>query len=82
MILHPDQEDIVSARLSGILNAANGLGMALGPLLGALLYDLVGFRLTMALVACAILCHAVFYVITADGCGSFKRSWLNRHKEK
>ena len=51
-LAHPKaDQDHANSILSGIFNAAYGLGLSLGPLTGATLYELVGFRNTLNIIA-------------------------------
>ena len=46
--LYPEVQDVnyANSLLSGMLNAFFGMGQAIGPLLGAILYQELGFRTT------------------------------------
>ena len=62
----PDcDRDLSSSLLSGIYNAAFGVGQAVGPVLGSLLYQLIGFRYTVLAAAAGICGVSVLYLLCA-----------------
>lgn len=63
--------------MSGMLNAGFGIGQALGPLVGAFLYELVGFRMTMNITAALTAGSAVLYLLCARGCQAYRETCVN-----
>ena len=75
---HPMSDlDHANSLLSGMLNAGFGSGQALGPILGALFYQLTNWRMTMNIISVIVAVHAVLYIITAKGCEAFSRTCKN-----
>lgn len=65
-ITFPDSDlEHANSLLSGILNCCYGLGQASGPLLGAALYQVVGFRAMCDIVAAIVFFFALLYFICA-----------------
>jgi len=64
-------EDHASSLLSGIYNAAFGIGQALGPIVGTFLYQLIGFRFTMQVATGLIILTGLLYLLCANGCEAF-----------
>ena len=53
------------------LTASFGAGQALGPLLGALFYQMSDFRMTMNILAAITCTYAFIYIACAKGCDAF-----------
>ena len=51
-----------------MLNAGFGIGQALGPLTGAGLYELFGFRQAMDITAYFVFAYSILYFVCASGC--------------
>ena len=67
-----------------MFNASFGVGQAIGPVLGTLGYQFLGFRATVLLVAGLLFLFAMMYIICAEGCQSFsemRRNLNNRAKD-
>ena len=69
--------DYANSLLSGMMNAGMGAGQALGPLLGAYLYEQTDFRMTMNIIAALVFVQATLYVATAQGCQAFDKTITN-----
>ena len=50
-----------------MLNTGFGVGQALGPLLGAFLYEQTNFRMTMNIMGFITIVFAVLYLLCARG---------------
>ena len=75
---HPECDlDHANSLMSGMLNAGFGIGQALGPLVGAFLYELVGFRMTMNITAALTAGSAVLYLLCARGCQAYRETCVN-----
>ena len=72
--------DHANSLLSGMLNAGFGIGQAIGPILGSLLYEWVGFRSTMDITAIACLSYALIYFLCAGGCHAYVQTCRNFSK--
>lgn len=67
----PGQEDAVSNYCSGIFNSCLGIGQILGPLFGANVAVVLGFRYTQDIVALICFAYGVLYFSLAaayEGC--------------
>ena len=70
---HPHcNHDYAYSLISGIYNAAFGVGQALGAFLGGVMYQLFGFRSTMNICATLIIGFTLSYFYFADGEKVFK----------
>ena len=70
---NPDcDHDHAYSLLSGMLTASFGTGQALGPLLGALFYQMSDFRMTMNILAAITCTYAFIYIACAKGCDAFR----------
>ena len=58
-------------------NVSLGVGYLILPLYSATVTDILGFRLTMDILAFFDLAFAIAYFVMAGGLGSFKRTWNN-----
>ena len=68
-LAHPDCAlDYANAKLSSLLNCCFALGQALGPILGAVLYQLTNFQLMNDSLAGFAISVALLYTIFAGGC--------------
>jgi len=80
--VHPDcDEDQANSLLSGMYNAIFGLGQVFGPLLGASLYEVVGFRMTMIYMGGLAMSFGLLYFVAAQGWSAFAemcRNYKNR----
>ena len=63
--------------ISAIFNASFGVGQALGPLYGSILYELVGFRAEFTATAAIVILFTTLYFACADGCGAFSELCVN-----
>ena len=65
---HPSCDlDLANNLLSGMLNTGKGVGLALGPLLGAYFYEQTNFRTTMNIMGGITIVSAVLYLLCARG---------------
>ena len=72
---HPNCDfDQLNSLLSGMLNAGFGIGQALGPVTGAGLYELFGFRQAMDVTAYFTFAYALLYFVCARGCHAISLS--------
>ena len=65
----PEVEDLDHANslLSGMLNACFGAGQAIGPFLGAIIYQAVGFRASQVIFGSLALIYTFVYYRCVDG---------------
>ena len=75
---HPQCDlEHANSLMSGMLNAGFGTGQAIGPLVGAFLFELVGFRMTMNITGLLTLAYAVIYLLCARGCQAYSETCEN-----
>ena len=77
--------DYANSLLSGILQAAFGIGQVAGPLFGTFMFELVGFRRTMLFSGILTFCFALLYLICANGCQAYRdmcKNYGSRHRAK
>ena len=63
--------------LSGVMNSAVGVGQAIGPIFGASMYQVFGFRTTEDVTAAVIVLIGILYLLFADGFRSYTESCAN-----
>lgn len=69
---YPDSDlEHANSIIGGILNAAYGVGGAVGPLMGTLPYQFLGFSPMCAIVGSLCIVFAVMYFLTCKGCEAF-----------
>lgn len=64
-------QDHANSIMSGILNVGYGIGLTLGPLNGATLYEYVGFRMTLNITGVLVAIELVAYLACAKGCQAY-----------
>ena len=83
--LYPDCDlELTNSLLSGMLNAFFGIGQAIGPILGCLLNQVIGFRLMMITIGSLTGAYAFVFIFCAQGCQAFRLCCLNyrnRHRQ-
>ena len=68
----PDQEERVTNMSAAIYNSFLGIGYLLAPLYGTSMAEILGFRLTMDILAFFDLAFAIAYFALAGGMSAFK----------
>ena len=58
---------LANSKLSGILNCCYGAGGAIGPLMGASLYEQFGFHVQCDVTAISVMSFALVYFLTCQG---------------
>ena len=66
------QKQRVNTLASGLFNASLGVGQTIGPIIGAALYEIFGFRQTQDIIACASIIYGVLYFLFGEGYSAFK----------
>ena len=83
---HPNCDlDHANSLLSGMLNAGFGIGQAVGPLLGAYLYQATNFRMAMNIIAIICIGYAFLYLVCAKGCQAYLltcKNFSNRNRRQ
>ena len=67
--------------LSAIFCTWYGVGQALGPILGSIIYELLGWHVMCDFVGSFCLVFAMCYLIFAEGCEAFRLSFRRRAPE-
>jgi MFS family permease len=73
-------EEMLHNKISGIFIASQGLGETLGPVLGSIFEELVGFRSSQDIIAITLLVFMVVYYLACGKMEMFKRLDLGLSK--
>jgi len=74
------EEEVLHNKISGLFIASQGLGETLGPVLGSVFEELVGFRSSQDIIAIILLGFMVIYFGFCGGKDMFKRMDLEPKK--
>ena len=75
---YPDCDlDHANNLLSSMLNSCFGIGQAIGPILGAFLYQSTDFRCMTSIIGSLIIVMAVLYLLYAGGCQAYRQTCIN-----
>ena len=79
-LVYPEYDlESANSLMSGMLNGCYGIGQASGPLLGALLFQICGFRSMCDFVSAFVFCFFLLYIACAQGCQAFSQTYSNFH---
>ena len=82
-LIYPDADlEHANNLLSGLFNCWFGIGQALGPLFGSVIYQTIGFRALCDITAGISVAVSILYFIFGEGCQAISQTCKNFSERK